>query len=72
MQYSSEEYFENDLLMCIVDYYFIQEYIKEIGFDCSKETLKKNYNTYQHISDKICMMNMNSGAYECMCNCYTT
>lgn len=54
--------------MCIVDYYFIQEYIKEIGFDCSKETLKKNYNTYQHISDKICMMNMESGAYECMCN----
>lgn len=73
-QYINEECFNDlfhldyDLLKCIINYYLIQKSIKEIGFDCSKKTLEKNYNIYKSISDNICMMNMNAGAYECMCN----
>lgn len=56
-----------ELFSCLLNYYYICKSLKQIKIEDSKKSLNSNYELYQSISDNMCLMNINSGAYECIC-----
>lgn len=64
----SEQSFSHEIFECVLNYYFIRKSLKEIKIDCSRTSLIENFKLYEIIAHYICMMNVNSGTYECMCN----